>query len=90
MVRSAPRQTKKTVKALRDHPSPRPGNIEVSPSKPSTTVDAQTGPAERPDAARSSPCGADTPLLREQTIVAESLTDDVQDAEDPEGYGIGV
>ena len=32
---------------------------------------------------------ASAPLLREQTIMAESLTD-VQDAEDPEGYGFGV
>lgn len=88
MVRSAPRETKMTVKALRDHPSPRPGNIEMSPSKPSTTVDGQTGPAEGPDEARS-PCGADAPLLREQTVVAESLTD-IQDEEDPEGYGSGV
>ena len=77
------------LQGARDHPSPRPGNIEVSPSKPSTTVDEQTGPAERPDEARSSPCGADAPLPREQTIVAESLTD-VQDEEDPEGYGFGV
>ena len=30
------------------------------------------------------------PVTGEQTIEQESLTDDVQDEEDPEGYGFGV
>ena len=32
----------------------------------------------------------DLPVTGEQTIEQESLTDDVQDEEDPEGYGFGV
>jgi hypothetical protein len=32
----------------------------------------------------------DLPVTGEQTIERESLTDDVQDEEDPEGYGFGV
>jgi hypothetical protein len=43
----------------------------------------------RPYGAPSSPCGPDAPLTREQGIEAESSTD-VQDEEDPEGYGFGV
>jgi hypothetical protein len=39
--------------------------------------------------APSSPCGADAPLRRGQTMEAESLTH-VQDEEHPEGYGFGV
>lgn len=49
----------------------------------------QDGPLPPPDVAPSSPCGVDAPLTREQTMEAESLTD-VQDEEDPEGYGFGV
>jgi hypothetical protein len=48
----------------------------------------QNGVPERPDGA-SSPCGADAPPTREQTLEAESLTD-VQDDEDHEGYGFGM
>ena len=32
----------------------------------------------------------DLPATGEQTIEQESLTDDVMDEEDPEGYGFGV
>lgn len=32
----------------------------------------------------------DLPVTGEQTIEQESLTDEVQDEEDPEGYGFGV
>jgi len=32
----------------------------------------------------------DAPVTDEPTIEQESLTDDVQDEEDPEGYGFGV
>ena len=36
------------------------------------------------------PASARSPVTGEQTIEQESLTDDVQDEEDPEGYGFGV
>lgn len=49
----------------------------------------QDGPQPPDDVAPSSPCGVDAPLTREQTMEAESFTD-VQDEDDPEGYGFGV
>jgi len=49
----------------------------------------QDGSPPPPDGAPSRPCGADAPLTREKTIESESLSD-VQDEEDPEGYGFGV
>ena len=38
----------------------------------------------------ASQCPPDLPVTGEQTIEQESLTDDVQDEKDPEGYGFGV
>jgi len=49
----------------------------------------QDGSPPPPDGAPSHPCGADAPLMRERTIEPESLSD-VQDEEEPEGYGFGV
>jgi hypothetical protein len=49
----------------------------------------QDVPQPPPDVAPSSPCGGDAPLKRDQTMEAESLTD-VQDEDDPAGYGFGV
>jgi len=39
--------------------------------------------------APSSPCGGDASLKRDQAMEAESLTD-LQDEDDPAGYGFGV
>jgi len=49
----------------------------------------QDVPQPPPDVAPSSPCGGDAPLTRDQTMEADSLTD-VQEEDDPEGYGFGV
>jgi hypothetical protein len=49
----------------------------------------QDGPLPPDDVAPSGQCGVDGPLTRAQTMEAESFTD-VQEEDDPEGYGFGV
>ena len=44
----------------------------------------------RPHVVPASQRPPDAPVTGEQTIEQESLTDDVQDEEDLEGYGFGV
>jgi hypothetical protein len=44
----------------------------------------------RPHVVPASQRPPDAPVTGEQTIEQESLTDDVQDEEDPKGYGFGV
>jgi hypothetical protein len=42
------------------------------------------------DVVPASPRPPDVPVTGEHTIAQESLTEDVQDGEDPDGYGFGV
>jgi hypothetical protein len=42
------------------------------------------------DVVPASPRPPDVPVTGEHTIAKESLTEDVQDGEDPDGYGFDV